>query len=739
MAARHDVRDLDSMISHLRHDLIKHLDIPQPNAPLTRAGWEVLLRRLYSDPTGLVPMGRTWAQRLRQAWRSDDPAVALALDALVSAVRDVGGMEAEVLSKAHDRAATPDGLVEALMRCVGAVRLIEQLGQVGEEAPAGGEDEGAAFDWLLEDAAPVKPKPKPKPKPRSKRAKPRVEPTEDVSTSPCRVLVVDDRLMAIERFHVMPQTKERFEWVTLCELDGPCWTCPHRNDCGLKRARMFRELEGTLRRAQASAKPIDVLLMDVRFDDLAAGELLPMPAGIDLEGEEAARALQGPLMVHRLRRRADLPNVPVVLMTARRALPAGAELLLEGLDGLHFVDDEASIEALTARLDSVARRRHRPMIHGAFFWGRSSAMLNVREQVELLALGPRPVLLTGPSGTGKSFLVEEVLLALSRRNHLVTIDLSAVPETLVESELFGHVKGAFSGATTDRPGLVEEADGGILFIDEIGHLSAGIQRKLLLFLQDREVRRVGARHQTRRKVDVKIVAATHMDLDKEVEEGRFRFDLYMRLRPATQIGLPPIRERADDLDGMMQHLVRRLSSDPELAPFVKDVARARGREEHIGLILDHKATLPEGLALRMPEATLGALRAHPWPGNTRELESVLDTLLLRALADARLVKTQSPILEVDHYLALKLLGMGRSRTATGRPLLTMPIEPSSDLKQMRHRLERSYLVEAFRAADGDMERMTELVLGSDHPDDRHRLTVRMNQLGLKVTELKLST
>ncbi len=213
----------------------------------------------------------------------------------------------------------------------------------------------------------------------------------------------------------------------------------------------------------------------------------------------------------------------------------------------------------------------------------------------------------------------------------------------------------------------------------------------------------------------------------------------MRLRPATQVRLPSLRERPEDLDGMMTHLVRKLARDPELAHLVQSVARARQHPPHLELVIGNRQIPEPGLGLRLPDPTTAALRAYPWLGNTRELESVLDTLLLRALADARLISTHSPIIEVDHYLALKLLGVGRPRATTGRPVLNLAIEPASDLKQMRHRLERAYLIEAFHAGDGDMERVTELVLGSDHPEDRHRLTVRMNQLGLKVTELKMAT
>jgi DNA-binding NtrC family response regulator len=755
MMERTDPALWSSMISHLRHDLIKHLDIPKEGGTMSRPSWEVLRRRLYGEHVGVVNTGWEWISRLRR--QAEAPQLEPALEALSLAIDRIDTLQPDFNHWLAAGAKAPAPLVHALQAFVNAVRGLEaKLNAFSDPQPSTAPaalppppalptpDEDAALDWMLNAplahpstasppaALPATPPP----------LKPPLDPAAAEDPWPadgerCRVLVVDDRLHAIERFQAMEYLRDRFDWVTLCELKGPCWSCPHRDGCGLKRARLFREMEGALRRAQSQGKPIDVLLMDVRFDDLAAGELLPPAPGMDPEDLDAARALQGPLMVRALRQRTDLPSVPVVLMTGRRSLPVGAERLLEGLDGLHFVDDEASIEALTARLDAVARRRRRPVSEGAFFWGRSPAMQSVREQIELLAAGPRPVLLTGPSGTGKSFLVEEVLLPMSGRSHLVTIDLSALPETLVESELFGHTKGAFSGAVTDRPGLIEESDGGILFIDEIGHLSAETQRKLLLFLQDRQTRRVGASTRTRRQVDVKVVAATHMDLNAEVEAGRFRFDLFMRLRPATQVRLPSLRERPEDLDGMMSHLVHKLANDPELAHLVQTVARARSRTPQIDLMIGSRATLQDGLGLRLPDATAAALRSYPWPGNTRELESVLDTLLLRALADARLVSTHGPIIEVDHYLALKLLGVGRPKATTGRPVLSLPIEPATDLKQMRHRLERAYLIEAFHAGEGDMERVTELILGSDHPEDRHRLTVRMNQLGLKVTELKL--
>ena len=685
---------------------------------LTQAAWMVLLRRLYNTETGILALGRSWVLKLRNL-----PQVELGqlADSLWGLLQQLETIEDQCRSHAEKLQPPPVQLINPLL-------ALRNLLSETKELPD--EDQEQAFDLLFDDAARDELQQDRLAQPEEKEGQPLEE------QSKRRVLVVDDRLLAIERFQAIEHIRNRFEWITLCELEGPCWHCPHQEDCSMKRARNFRELESALRREHSRGKPVDVILMDVRFDDIGVGELLPTPRSFFPNSVDAARALQGPLMVRALHERTDLPQAPVVLMTSRETLPAGAEKLLQGLDGLHFLDDEASLEALVARLDVVARRGSRPLSEGAFFWGRSPVMQHVREQIELLALGPRPVLLTGDSGSGKSFLVEEVLLPLSGRSHLITLDLSALPESLVESELFGHVKGAFSGAIGDRKGLIEEADGGILFIDEIGHLTPENQRKLLLFLQDKVVRRVGASHKSKRAVDVKVVAATHLDIAAEVDAGRFRFDLYMRLRPATQITLPPLAQRPEDLEGLMRHIVQRLASGPDLSPFVTSVARARKVANTIELILGHEQSQGEGLAVRLPLPTVAALRAYSWPGNTRELESVLDTLLLRALADARMLREGTSILEADHYLTLRLLNASRERGPSVAQQFTIEMSPAPDLKTIRQRLERAYLTEAFRNASGNMERMTETVLGSTTQDDRHRLTVRMNQLGLKVTELK---
>jgi transcriptional regulator with PAS, ATPase and Fis domain len=202
------------------------------------------------------------------------------------------------------------------------------------------------------------------------------------------------------------------------------------------------------------------------------------------------------------------------------------------------------------------------------------------------------VLVLGESGTGKE-LIARSLHVLSRRSQgpFVAVNVAALPETLIESELFGFAKGAFTGAGADRPGLVEEAHGGTLFLDEIGDMPLATQVRLLRTLENNEVRRLG--ENTARHVDVRVVAATHRDLQSLVAEGRFRADLYYRLN-VVQLEVPPLRERPEDI-GLLA------------AFFLERAARRTGRRN-----------------LRFSPEAMALLARHAWPGNVRELENAID-------------------------------------------------------------------------------------------------------------------
>jgi DNA-binding NtrC family response regulator len=305
--------------------------------------------------------------------------------------------------------------------------------------------------------------------------------------------------------------------------------------------------------------------------------------------------LDGMQLLERLR--ADFPEIPVVLLTAHGSIDVAVEAMKRG--AFDFVEKpfdqsrvleivaKAAGQATTLRddvLPSVAARAPLGMV------GSSSAMQALRKLIERVAPSPTTVLVTGETGTGKE-LVAEALHRLSPRmaGPLVRINCGALPENLVESELFGHERGAFSGADRRKPGRFELADGGTLFLDEVGELPLELQPMLLRALEQREIRRVG--DEKPRKVNVRVLAATNRDLDAEVAKGRFRADLLHRLA-VVRIRLPPLRERLVDLPMLTRSILDGLG------------ARAHG--------------------FSLSPALLEQLAARPWPGNVRELRNLVE-------------------------------------------------------------------------------------------------------------------
>jgi two-component system response regulator AtoC len=260
------------------------------------------------------------------------------------------------------------------------------------------------------------------------------------------------------------------------------------------------------------------------------------------------------------------------------------------------------------------------------FIGSSPALQEMLGQVRKVAPTKTTVLLTGESGTGKE-LVARALHELSPRAAMpfVAVNCGAIPAELLESELFGHVRGAFTDASRDKKGLAAEADGGTLFLDEIGELPLALQVKLLRFLEDEQVRRVGDTRSER--VDVRVVAATARDLARAVKEGQFREDLFYRLN-VVNVRLPPLRERPDDVPALVEH-------------FLAKYRRLR----------------PEAPLTGVSPQALEVLRSHRWPGNVRELEHAVERAVV--LADGPLVQEDDLPDEVRAAPAPAALAPGR--------------------------------------------------------------------------------
>ncbi|MGN6107972.1 MAG: sigma-54-dependent transcriptional regulator, partial [Kofleriaceae bacterium] len=245
------------------------------------------------------------------------------------------------------------------------------------------------------------------------------------------------------------------------------------------------------------------------------------------------------------------PELPVILMTAFGGIDSAIEATRRG--AWHYVVKPLRLDDLVLHarraLDQRALRREnvelRAKVRGGFgsLVGQSTAMRDLYSLIERIARAPSPVLIRGESGTGKELVANAIHRAGPRRDGpFLAVNCTALPETLLESELFGHTRGAFTGASTARPGLVVEAAGGTLFLDEIGDMAPSLQAKLLRVVQQGEVRPVGSDES--RAVDVRVVAATHQDLEQRVTDGRFRQDLFYRLNVVPMV-VPPLRERLE--------------------------------------------------------------------------------------------------------------------------------------------------------------------------------------------------
>ena len=371
--------------------------------------------------------------------------------------------------------------------------------------------------------------------------------------------------------------------------------------------------------------------------------------------------LDGLATLERLRQRHVDASIVMIsghgnIESAVRAIKMGA---------FDFVEKPLSLEKTVLAIGNAVRQRRLEAENRALrahvdrrlaMIGESYVMQQLREQVAMAAPTNGRVLIYGENGTGKE-LVARSVHAMSRRRGgpFVEVNCAAIPEELIESELFGHIKGAFTGALADRRGKFELADGGTLFLDEIGDMSLKTQAKVLRALQEQVVEPVGGANSVR--VDVRVLAATNKDLPAEIRMGRFRDDLYFRLN-VIPIFVPPLRDRPDDVLLLAQHFMTELSREYGRKPKKFDPGAAAG------------------------------LRSYRWPGNVRELRNVVERLMIMVRGDTITLSNLS-FLEGASDVAMDMPG---------------PVVP---LHEARDQFEREYILKALAAQHGNISRTAE--------------------------------
>jgi transcriptional regulator with PAS, ATPase and Fis domain len=325
------------------------------------------------------------------------------------------------------------------------------------------------------------------------------------------------------------------------------------------------------------------------------------------------------------------------------------------------------IENRQLRQENVLLKRTLGLAHQfSSIIGRSAAMLDVFKMIETVARTNSTILLTGESGTGKGLVAQAIHFhSLRREKPMVSLNCGALPENLLESELFGHMRGAFTGADSNKKGLLEVAEHGTVFLDEIGEMSAVLQVKLLRVLQERRFRRVGGLEEL--QADIRFIAATNQDLTKAISEGRFREDLYYRIN-VIPIVLPALRERREDIPLLAEHF---------LAKYTEQMSKSITSISHEALQL---------------------LTQYDWPGNIRELENVME----------RAIALEATPAVLPDSLPSNIRGEVIRPSA---PTAETEVLPASgfDLEAHVKKIERGYIAEALKRAGGVQVKAAELL------------------------------
>jgi two-component system response regulator PilR (NtrC family) len=399
-------------------------------------------------------------------------------------------------------------------------------------------------------------------------------------------------------------------------------------------------------------EPVDLLISDIKMPDVSGVEVL-----------RAAKAVDR-----------DILGIMITAFasteTAVEAMRLGAcDYLSKPFDvDLLKMKVREKIESRELRQENVLLKRTLGLTHQfSNIVGRSQAMLDVFKMIETIARTNSTILLTGESGTGKGLVAQAVHFhSLRRERPMVSLNCGALPETLLESELFGHMRGAFTGADGNKKGLLEVGERGTVFLDEIGEMTPSMQVKLLHVLQERRFRRVGGLEEL--QADIRFIAATNQDLTKRVADGRFREDLFYRIN-VIPIVLPPLRDRREDIPLLAEHFLAKYTDlmGKQIAGISKDA--------------------------------MELLVRYAWPGNIRELENVIE----RAVA-----LEATPMVLADSLTPAIRGRAAQQSTAAVTAVETVP-GPGFDLEAHVQEIERGYIAEALRRAGGVQVKAAELL------------------------------
>jgi len=397
-------------------------------------------------------------------------------------------------------------------------------------------------------------------------------------------------------------------------------------------------------------EPVDLLISDIKMPDLSGVDVLRAAKKIDQ----------------------DILGIMITAFastdTAVEAMRLGAcDYLSKPFDiDLLKMKVREKIENRQLRQENVLLKRTLGLSHEfSNIIGRSEAMLEVFKMIETVARTNSTILLTGESGTGKGLVAQAIHFhSLRRERPLVALNCGAMPENLLESELFGHMRGAFTGADSNKKGLLEVAEKGTIFLDEIGEMSAVMQVKLLRVLQERRFRRVGGLEEL--QADIRVIAATNQDLNRLVAEGRFREDLYYRIN-VIPITLPPLRDRREDIPLLAEHF---------LAKYAEQMGKTITGISHGAMEL---------------------LLHHDWPGNIRELENVLERAVALERTPTVLAESLPPAVRGDAPVR------GGAQSKDELP------EGGFDLEAHVKEIERGYIAQALQRAGGVQVKAAEML------------------------------